>query len=213
MEGADQDQAGESLVVVPALDCCDTEDVSSPDDQAEDMTELAEDAADSEDDAGADDTVETVDACEELPDETSCDVALGVLAVELVLNANDSTAEVVKDAEPDAADIDCEDCVGASEDIAGTEGAGVEEAAEPEEVAGADDGEPEDSIGAGGFADALGVVEDAAGVEDSAGADDIVGEAEDATGSEDIAGVEDEGTAELCCGPPGPKGPPPVQEA
>lgn len=151
-----------------------------------------------------------MDACEELPDEASCDVASGVLAVEVVLDADDSTVEVVKDAESNADDIDWEDCIGASEDVAGTEGAGVEEAAEPAEVAGADGGGPEDGTGAGGFADALGVVEDAAGVKDCAGADDILEEVEGSTGSEDIAGVdetmvvvdtsgtEDEGAAELC---------------
>jgi hypothetical protein len=124
-----------------------------------------------------------VDACEELPDEASCDVASGVLAVEVVLDADDSTAEVVKDAESNADDIDWEDCIG--------EGAGVEEAAEPAEVAGADGGGPEDGTGAGGFADALGVVEDAAGVKDCAGADDILEEVEGSTGSEDIAGVDE----------------------
>lgn len=111
------------------------------------------------------------------------------------------------------------------EDDADAEGEGVEEAAAPEEIAGTDDGGIEDGTGAGGFADALGVVEDAAGCEDSAGADDTAGGAEDATGSVDSAGADDtvevvdtpgaegEGAAELCCGPPGPTGPPPVQEA
>jgi len=105
--------------------------------------------------------VERADVCAVLPDVNSCDVAFGVLAVDTVLDAaDDPISEVVQDVELGADDIACEDCVEASGDVADAERAGVEGAVEPEEVAGADDGGLEDGTGTGGFADALGVVED-----------------------------------------------------
>lgn len=117
------------------------------------------------------------------------------------------------------------------EDFAGLDASGLEDGAvldegtEPGEVAGADESGSEEFVGAWGFVDVLVGVEDAAGSDAFTGVDDTVGKAQDGTGSKEISGTDEdmeivdvpidegEGATELCCGPPGPTGPPPVQEA
>ncbi|KAJ4376775.1 hypothetical protein N0V86_006893 [Didymella sp. IMI 355093] len=175
LEVADQDAAEESLAVVEALDVC-----------AEDAPRVS----------SADDILKVVNVCDELPDGTSCDVVTldnttelvsDLLAIEATLDAVDDICaddaeagdmtEVVEGVKLGANDAACEDCSNAAVDVAGSEDSS------------ADDG-PEGGIGAGGFADPLEVVEDAAGFEDIAGAEDTMDSDEGAGSADDGIALE-----------------------